>query len=89
MGKHMTVKGRIVEAVRSAPGCHLEDVVMSCPQLSWNEIFVEVDRLNRTGKLLLTLVDHGGYVLDLPRRRKRRGSASNSTQERNAAALGR
>ncbi len=89
MGRHKTVKAQIVEAVRSAPGCHIEDLVMSCPQVSWKEIFVEVDRLNRTGKLRVTSADHGAYVLDLPKRRRRRESASNSTNERNAAAAGR
>ncbi len=86
MGKHKTVKGQIVEAVRSAPGCHLEDVVMSCPQVSWNEIFVEVGRLNRTGKLLVTSADHGDYVLDLPKQRKRRVCEANGGKDRGAAA---
>ncbi len=86
MGKHKTVEGQIVEVVRSAPGCHLEDVVMSCPRVSWNEVFAEVDRLSRTGKLLVTSADQGGYVLDLPKRRRRREPASNSTKERTAAA---
>lgn len=88
MGRHKTVKAQIVDAVRCAPGCHLEDVVMSCPQVSWNEIFMEVDRLKRTGELLVMSVDHGGYILDLPKRRRRRESASNSTPERDAAAAG-
>ena len=89
MGKHKTVKGRIVEAVRNAPGCHLEEVVMSCPQVRWNDIFVEVGRLNRTGELLVTSADDGGYILDLPKRRQRKELASNITTGRNAAAADR
>lgn len=71
MGKHKTAKGLILEAVRGAPGCLLEEMVMSCPELSWNAIFLEVDRLSRTGRLLVRSADQGRFLLDLPRRGKR------------------
>lgn len=89
MARHKTVKDRLLRAIRSAPGCYLEDVVLSCPELRWNEVFVEVDRLSRTGELLVSTVDHGGYLLNLPNRRKRTGPVSNRPNERNAAAAGR
>lgn len=89
MTKNMTMKDRIFEAIGCAPGCHLEDVVMSCPELRWNEIFAEVDRLGRTGELLVTTADHGGYLLTLPKRRTRTQSLSNSPKARSTAAAGR
>ncbi len=43
-------------------GCLLEDLVRECPGLTWNQIFLELDRLSRTGEIRLRLRGGGHYV---------------------------
>ncbi len=66
MSREMDVTERILKAVVKAPGCRMEDVVFGCPDLPWNQIFLEVDRLSRAGTLLLKLEGRGLYTLWSP-----------------------
>ncbi len=52
-------------ALRQTPGCSLDDLIRACPTLGWNEIFFELDRMSRSGELLLTDHGHGRYSLRL------------------------
>ena len=61
-----TIADRIIEEVVRSPGCLLEDLTQACPDLTWNQIFLEVDRLSRTGQLCLTRKGHGVYSVSLP-----------------------
>lgn len=56
----------IIEAIAHHPGCCLDDLVRFCPELTWNQIFSEVDRLSREGVLKLALVGPGRYTLVVP-----------------------
>jgi hypothetical protein len=49
-----TVANRILEVVKAHPGCGLDDLTTLLPELSWTEVFVQVDRLSRSGQLRLT-----------------------------------
>jgi hypothetical protein len=44
---------RILEVVRTNPDCSLDDVVQQLPDLVWSDVFMEVERLNRLGRLRL------------------------------------
>ena len=61
----MTVEGgtgnRVLEEVARRPGCSLEDVIKACPDLSWSQIFLEIDRLSRIGTIALKLEGVGRY----------------------------
>lgn len=61
-----TTTDRILEEVAHSPGCLLEELVLACPDLSWNQVFVEVDRLSRRGELVLALRGPGLYTVHLP-----------------------
>ena len=37
-----TVSGRILDAVHAAPGCQLDDVVLSVPELTWKQVFLNL-----------------------------------------------
>ncbi len=37
-----TVTDRILDAVHAAPGCQLDDVVLSVPELTWNQVFLKL-----------------------------------------------
>ena len=68
MAHEATVADQIIERVSYAPGCLLEDVVRACPGLTWNQVFLEVDRLSREGKMVLTTKGPGLYAVSLPNR---------------------
>lgn len=64
------VADRILDAVQYAPGCQLDELLLSVPELTWNQVFLEVDRLSRTGQLRMTAMGKGTYTIWLPDRRK-------------------
>ena len=66
-----TVADRILDAVRGAPGCQLDDLVLSVPELTWNQVFLEVDRLSRTGQVRMMAMGKGTYTIWLPNKEKR------------------
>ncbi|MGH7773618.1 MAG: hypothetical protein ACREQA_15445 [Candidatus Binatia bacterium] len=61
-----TVAGRILEAVRRAPGCELDDLELRLPDLTWNQVFLEVDHLSRTGQVRVMAKGQGVYTVRLP-----------------------
>ncbi|WP_447978997.1 hypothetical protein [Candidatus Nitrospira bockiana] len=58
-----SLRQRIITIVSEDPGCPLEAVVAACPQWSWSQVFLEVDRLSRAGSVRLQLVRRGVYTL--------------------------
>jgi hypothetical protein len=67
MARSATPADLIVERIAHHPGCCLDDLVRVCPELTWNQIFLEVDRLSRAGRLRLALIGPGRYAVELPR----------------------
>jgi hypothetical protein len=65
-----TVADRILDAVHCAPGCLIDDLVLSLPGLTWNQVFLEVDRLSRTGQVRVTAMGEGTYAIRLPNTEK-------------------
>jgi hypothetical protein len=49
-----TIGDRILEIVRADPDCTLEEVTRQLPELYWSDVFLEVDRLRRSGQLQVT-----------------------------------
>lgn len=52
---------KIMQVIIRSPGSSLEDVVLECPDLTWNQVFCEIDRLSRTGQVRLTPNGPGRY----------------------------
>jgi hypothetical protein len=48
------VADQILEVVKAHPGCGLDELTWLLPDFGWSEVFVEVDRLSRSGQLRLT-----------------------------------
>ena len=69
-----TLAYRILDAVHGASGCQLDDLVLSLPGLTWNQVFLEVDRLSRTGQVRVTAMGKGTYAIMLPNKEKRAGT---------------
>jgi hypothetical protein len=60
------ITDRIFETVRRAQVCEMEDLVRACSSYTWNQVFLEVDRLSRTGELRLLPKQGGAYTVTLP-----------------------
>ena len=60
------ITDRIFETVRRTQVCEMEDLVRVCSSYTWNQVFLEVDRLSRTGELRLLPKQGGVYAVTLP-----------------------
>lgn len=59
------VDQRILEIIVRSPDCALEDLVLQCPRLTWNQVFIAIDRLSREGVLTLAPKERGVYTVRL------------------------
>ncbi len=53
MATHPASSRRVMEIVIRSPGCDLDELVLQCPDLTWNQVFLELDRLSRAGQIIL------------------------------------
>ncbi len=60
----------ILNVIARSPGCNLEDIVFNCQGLTWNQVFLEVDRLSRDGQICLIQQRPGCYIVTQPTSRK-------------------
>jgi hypothetical protein len=58
----------VMEIVLRSPGCDLEELVLECPGLTWNQVFLAVDHLSRSGEIALMPRGRGMYTLTCPHR---------------------
>ena len=45
----------------------MEELLQACDSYTWNQVFLEVDRLSRSGELCLLYKKDGDYAVRLPR----------------------
>jgi hypothetical protein len=60
------ITGKIVQMVKRTQACDMEDLLEACSSYTWNQVFLEVDRLSRTGELRLFSKRAGVYTVTLP-----------------------
>ena len=48
------ITDRVLEFLQRSPECKFEALVTRYPEFTWNELFLEVSRLNRTGQVRIT-----------------------------------
>lgn len=78
MASQKPLTTRILGEVKRMHECDLGTLTKSLPDLSWGQVFDEVDRLNRRGKVLVTFGVKGHYMIRLPDHQK--GSATHNVQ---------
>ncbi len=66
MAQSATLADLIVETIAYHPGSCLDDLATLCPEFTWNQVFLEVDRLSRAGHLRLALIGPGRYAVVIP-----------------------
>ena len=64
--KKSVVAGKIMGVLRRLGHCELDTLCAECADLTWNQVFMEIDRMSRTGEVLLRGSGHGTYVVSLP-----------------------
>ncbi len=64
------VTDRILRAIKRAHGCDLDSLATSLPELTWNQVFFEIDRLSRNGEVVVTFITGGRYMIRLPEHNK-------------------
>lgn len=56
---------RVLEVIVRFPGSVLDDLVRECPDLTWNQVFVVIDRLSREGVLTMSPKGRSQYAIHL------------------------
>ncbi len=63
MAQNATVTDHILGAVAQAPGYPLDalvcELVFVCPDLTWNQVFLEIEHVSHTGRLRLQSTGRG------------------------------
>jgi hypothetical protein len=68
MAQHTTVEDQVIDMLHRARACDLEEVTRHCTNLTWNQVFLAVDRLSRSGEIVLMPRGRGIYTLTFPHR---------------------
>ncbi len=70
MAQSTTVEVQVIDIVRGADACDLEEITRRCTNLTWNQVFLAVDRLSRSGKIMLVPSGRGTYTVAFPHRKE-------------------
>ncbi|MCX5723983.1 MAG: hypothetical protein NTX84_05595 [Nitrospirae bacterium] len=65
MAQQETPTAQIMNLVTHSDYCTIEQLVAECPDLTWIQVFIEINRLRRDGLVSLTLKQPGYYVVSL------------------------
>jgi hypothetical protein len=65
MTQHTTADDQVIDVMLHTRTCDLEEVTRQCPNLTWNQVFLAVDRLSRSGEIMLVPRGRGTYTLTL------------------------
>ena len=63
MAQHTTEEDQVIDLVHRAGACDLEAITRYCPNLTWNQVFLAVDGLSRSGELRLVPRGRGLYTV--------------------------
>jgi hypothetical protein len=64
--QQISVTERVMEIITHNPGCQLDELVLACPDLTWNQVLSAVDRLSRNGRIRLGRQGISLYTLSVP-----------------------
>jgi len=63
MASRNQISYRVMNAILHEPGCDMDDLLARCPDLTWNQVFHELDRLSRAGRVVLKQTGRGHYAI--------------------------
>ncbi len=62
---HQDLSRRILSILADQRGLLMEQLLEQCPDSTWSQVFLEVDRMSRTGEIRLTISAPGEYRVDI------------------------
>lgn len=65
MSNHDQIDRQVMEAIGRTPSCELDDIACECVGLTWNQVFLAIDRLSREGTVQLEPRGRGRYAIQL------------------------
>jgi hypothetical protein len=65
--RHNDLTRQLLRLVHRKKQCGMEELLHGCRSYTWNQVFLEIDRLARTGELRLDYKKDGDYAVSLPR----------------------
>lgn len=51
----------LLEMVEQSPDCDVDELAVHCPQATWNQVFLALDNLSRSGQVSLRQQGPGHY----------------------------
>jgi hypothetical protein len=72
MAQRATAEDQVIDMMFHTRTCDLEEITRRCPNLTWNQVFLVVDHLSRSGEIKLVPAKGGSYTLTLPHRQEGR-----------------
>ena len=66
MASREPVTDRILGTVQRTHECDLDTLASNLPELTWNQVFFEIDRMSRNGQIMVTFGSGGRYMIRLP-----------------------
>ena len=65
MPRAYDIDQKVLEIIVRSQGSMLDDIALQCSDLTWNQIFMAIDRLSREGMLTLMPTGRGLYKVHL------------------------
>jgi hypothetical protein len=72
MAQEITVEKQVIDVMHHTGSCDLAEVTRECLNLTWNQVFLAVDRMSRRGEIRLVLSGRGTYTVAFPHRQEDR-----------------
>ncbi|MEC4890244.1 MAG: hypothetical protein RI101_09325 [Nitrospira sp.] len=55
------LSSRVLKIVRHTSGCAVDELAAQCSDVTWNQVFLALDRLSRSGQIVLRQQGPGHY----------------------------
>ena len=66
MAQRTIAEDQVIDIMLHTRTCDLEEVTRQCINLTWNQVFLAVDRLSRSGEIMLVPKGRGTYAVTFP-----------------------
>ncbi|MDP3091419.1 MAG: hypothetical protein Q8N04_12115 [Nitrospira sp.] len=70
MATAQDLNATLLELVKQIPDCDVEELTARCPQATWNQVFLTLDKLSRSGQVTLRQQGPGRYKVGLAPQRQ-------------------
>ena len=89
MATHLPLRETILMVLRTGSTWQLDELVSACPDFTWNQIFLALDEMSRSGEVLMTRERHSGYRITAfsPERQPHKGHSLLDSSQKSGRQL--